>query len=83
VFVLVGNQNLKCSYHLVVFVFIFMFVSFLCCSSRMSKLSLKLQPPKNLKYKYLFGDIFLQGDGVSSIHSIDHDDVLIEVFFNV
>jgi hypothetical protein len=49
----------------------------------MSKLSLKLQPPKNLKYKYLFGDIFLQGDGVYSIHYIDHDDVLTEVLFNV
>ncbi len=49
----------------------------------MSKLSLKLQPPKNFKYNYLFGDIFLQGDSASSIHSIDHDDVFVEVFSNV
>jgi hypothetical protein len=49
----------------------------------MSKLSLKLQPPKNFKYKYFFGDIFLQGDGASSIHSIDHNDVLTNVLSNV
>jgi hypothetical protein len=84
VFVLVGSQNLGYSYHLVVFIFIFVSLcSFLCCSSRMSKLSWKLQPPKNFKYKHLFGDIFLQGDGASSIHSIDHDDVLIEIISNV
>jgi hypothetical protein len=83
-FVLVRSQNLGCSYHLVVFVFVFVSLcSFLCCSNSMFKLSLKLQPLKNFKYKYMFGDIFIQGDGASSIHSIDHNDVLTEVFSNV
>jgi hypothetical protein len=49
----------------------------------MSKLSLKLQPLKNFKNKYLFGDIFHQGDGASSINYNDHDDVLVEVLSNV
>jgi hypothetical protein len=58
VFVLVGIQNLGCSYHLVVFIF-------------------------TNEHKYLFDDIFLQGDGASNIHSIVHNDVLAEVLSNV
>jgi hypothetical protein len=37
----------------------------------MFKLLVKLQPPKNFKYKYLFNDKILKGDGASSSHDDD------------
>jgi hypothetical protein len=40
---------------------------------------MKLQPLKNFKYKYLFGDIISKGDGVSNSHT--HDDVLLPIPF--
>jgi hypothetical protein len=47
----------------------------------LSKLLMKLQPPNNFKYKYLFGDKILKGDGASSCHT--HDDVIFPVPFVV
>ncbi len=47
----------------------------------MSKLPMKLQPPKNFKYKYLFGNKISKGDGAFSNHT--HDDVLLPVPFGV
>jgi hypothetical protein len=44
----------------------------------MSKLPSKLQPPKNFKYKYLFGDKIPKRDGASSNQI--HDDVVFHVF---
>ncbi len=43
----------------------------------MFKLLVKLQPPKNFKYKYLFNDKILKGDGASSSHD---DDLLLVPF---
>lgn len=45
----------------------------------MFKLPLKLQPLKNFKYKYLFGDKISKGDDVFGSHFIDHDDVFLFV----
>jgi hypothetical protein len=47
----------------------------------MSKLPVKLQPPKNFKYKDLFGDRISKGDGASSSHI--HDDVILPIAFVV
>jgi hypothetical protein len=47
----------------------------------MSKLRVKLQPPKNFKYKDLFGDRILKKDGASSSHI--HDDVILPIPFVV
>jgi hypothetical protein len=43
----------------------------------MSKLPLKLKPPKNFKYKYLFGDKIPKRDGAYSNQI--HDDVALHV----
>ncbi len=45
----------------------------------MSKLPMKLQPPKNFKYKDLFGDKISKRDGASSSHI--HDDVILPILF--
>ncbi len=47
----------------------------------MSELLMKLQPPKNFKYKYLFGDRISKGDGAFSNHT--RDDVFLHVPFGV
>jgi hypothetical protein len=47
----------------------------------MSKLLMTLQPPKNFKDKYLFGDKILKRDGASSSHT--HDDILLPIPFGV
>jgi hypothetical protein len=41
----------------------------------------KLQPPKIFKYKYLFSDEILKGDGASNSHI--HDDVFLPIPFVV
>jgi hypothetical protein len=45
----------------------------------MSELPMKLQPLKNFKYKYLFGDKIPKGDGVFNSHI--HVDVLFPMPF--
>jgi len=47
----------------------------------MSKLLMTLQPPKNFKDKYFFGDKILKRDGASSSHT--HDDILLLIPFGV
>lgn len=45
----------------------------------MFKLLVKLQPPKNFNYKYLFNDEIMKGDGAFS----SHDDDLLPIPFVV
>lgn len=70
-------HTLKC----IVDVHLFSFLFNILAWGFMSKLLMKLQPPKKFKYKYLFGGKILKGDGASSSHI--HDNVIFHVPFAV
>ncbi len=63
----------------VVGVHLFCFLFDILAWAFMFKLPLKLQPLKNFKYKYLFGDKIPKRDGVFSSHI--HVDVLLPIPF--
>jgi len=74
---IINVHTLKC----IVGVHLFCFLFNILAWGFMSKLLMKLQPPKKLKYKYLFGDKIPKGDGASSSHT--HGDVIFPVPFAV